>query len=107
MTGFLLIFCVSLCTDMNLLEIYMLKSSLCYINIKHCTLLTDDGIATLLLNFRKMHSMVLSYTSFGNHSIQALCSLNPSDSFLYHKDERVHVMAFRLLELHLEGCEGN
>ncbi|KAF7040707.1 hypothetical protein CFC21_050592 [Triticum aestivum] len=57
-------------TDMNLLEISMLKSSLCYINIKHCTLLTDD------------------------------------DSFSYHKDEHAHVMAFRLQELHLEGCEG-
>ncbi|XP_044446313.1 BTB/POZ domain-containing protein FBL11 isoform X3 [Triticum aestivum] len=56
-------------TDMNLLEISMLKSSLCYINIKHCTLLTDD------------------------------------DSFSYHKDEHAHVMAFRLQELHLEGCE--
>ncbi|XP_020146507.1 BTB/POZ domain-containing protein FBL11 isoform X4 [Aegilops tauschii subsp. strangulata] len=93
-------------TDMNLLEISMLKSSLCYINIKHCTLLTDDGISTLLLNCRKMHSMVLSYTSFGNHSIQTLCSLDPSDSFSYHKDEHAHVMAFRLQELHLEGCEG-
>ncbi|XP_044446311.1 BTB/POZ domain-containing protein FBL11 isoform X1 [Triticum aestivum] len=92
-------------TDMNLLEISMLKSSLCYINIKHCTLLTDDGISTLLLNCRKMHSMVLSYTSFGNHSIQTLCSLDPSDSFSYHKDEHAHVMAFRLQELHLEGCE--
>ncbi|KAF7026412.1 hypothetical protein CFC21_038519 [Triticum aestivum] len=57
-------------TDMNLLEISMLKSSLCYINIKHCTLLTDD------------------------------------DGFSYHKDEHAHVMAFRLQELHLEGCEG-
>ncbi|XP_037408631.1 BTB/POZ domain-containing protein FBL11-like isoform X5 [Triticum dicoccoides] len=56
-------------TDMNLLEISMLKSSLCYINIKHCTLLTDD------------------------------------DGFSYHKDEHAHVMAFRLQELHLEGCE--
>ncbi|XP_037416148.1 BTB/POZ domain-containing protein FBL11-like isoform X2 [Triticum dicoccoides] len=93
-------------TDMNLLEISMLKSSLCYINIKHCTLLTDDGISTLLLNCRKMHSMVLSYTSFGYHSIQTLCSLDPSDSFSYHKDEHAHVMAFRLQELHLEGCEG-
>uniref|UniRef100_A0A453GVD3 Uncharacterized protein n=1 Tax=Aegilops tauschii subsp. strangulata TaxID=200361 RepID=A0A453GVD3_AEGTS len=88
------------------MEISMLKSSLCYINIKHCTLLTDDGISTLLLNCRKMHSMVLSYTSFGNHSIQTLCSLDPSDSFSYHKDEHAHVMAFRLQELHLEGCEG-
>ncbi|XP_037408630.1 BTB/POZ domain-containing protein FBL11-like isoform X4 [Triticum dicoccoides] len=93
-------------TDMNLLEISMLKSSLCYINIKHCTLLTDDGISTLLLNCRKMHSMILSYTSFGNHSIQTLCSLDPSDGFSYHKDEHAHVMAFRLQELHLEGCEG-
>ncbi|KAF7026411.1 hypothetical protein CFC21_038519 [Triticum aestivum] len=92
-------------TDMNLLEISMLKSSLCYINIKHCTLLTDDGISTLLLNCRKMHSMILSYTSFGNHSIQTLCSLDPSDGFSYHKDEHAHVMAFRLQELHLEGCE--
>lgn len=93
-------------TDMNLWKISMLKRSLCYINIKHCTQLTDDGISALLLNCRKMHSMVLSYTSFGNHSIQALCSSDPSDSFPYHKDEHAHVMAFRLQELHLEGCGG-
>ncbi|EMS61585.1 hypothetical protein TRIUR3_08581 [Triticum urartu] len=29
-----------------------------------------------------------------------------TDSFSYHKDEHAHVMAFRLQELHLEGCEG-
>jgi hypothetical protein len=50
--------------------------------------------------------MVLSYTSFGNHSIQTLCSLDPSASFPYQKDERAHVMAFSLQKLHLEGCEG-
>uniref|UniRef100_A0ACD5XA18 Uncharacterized protein n=1 Tax=Avena sativa TaxID=4498 RepID=A0ACD5XA18_AVESA len=95
-------------TDKNLLEIFMLEKSLCYINIKHCTLLTDDGISTLLLKCTKIHSMVLSYTSFGNHSIQTLCSLDyldPSENFAYHNDERAHVMASRLQELHLEGCE--
>ncbi|CAM0885363.1 unnamed protein product [Alopecurus aequalis] len=93
-------------TDMNLVEISMMINSLCYINIKHCTLLTDEGIATLLRNCRKIHSMVLSYTSFGNHSIQTLCSFDPSVSFPCHKDEHSHVMAFRLQKLHLEGCEG-
>ncbi|KAM0849488.1 hypothetical protein ACQ4PT_053708 [Festuca glaucescens] len=96
-------------TDNNLAEISMLDKSLCYINIKHCTLLTDDGISKLLLNCTKIHSMVLSYTSFGNQSIQTLCSLDyldPSDSFPYHKDEGPYAMASRLQELHLEGCKG-
>jgi hypothetical protein len=53
--------------------------------------------------------MVLSYTSFGNQSIQTLCLLdylNPYDSFPYHKDEGPYAMASRLQELHLEGCKG-
>ncbi|KAM0854319.1 hypothetical protein ACQ4PT_050505 [Festuca glaucescens] len=96
-------------TDNNLAELSMLDKSLCYINIKHCTLLTDNGISIFLLNCTKIHSMVLSYTSFGNQSIQTLCSfiyLDPSDSFPYHKDEGPYAMASRLRELHLEGCKG-
>ncbi|EEC72241.1 hypothetical protein OsI_05364 [Oryza sativa Indica Group] len=89
-------------TDVDLLKISILKNSLCYINIKNCTLLTDDGISKLLLKCTKIHSMVLSYTSFGNQSIQTLCNSNPLDSM----DECRHVMAFRMQELHLDGCKG-
>uniref|UniRef100_A0A0D3EZ53 BACK domain-containing protein n=1 Tax=Oryza barthii TaxID=65489 RepID=A0A0D3EZ53_9ORYZ len=89
-------------TDVDLLKISILKNSLCYINIKNCTLLTDDGISKLLLKCTKIHSMVLSYTSFGNQSIQTLCNSNPLDSM----DEYRHVMAFRMQELHLDGCKG-
>uniref|UniRef100_J3L890 Uncharacterized protein n=1 Tax=Oryza brachyantha TaxID=4533 RepID=J3L890_ORYBR len=88
--------------DADLLKISILKNSLCYINIKNCTLLTDDGISKLLLKCMKIHSMVLSYTSFGNQSIQMLCTTNPLDS----KDECSHVMAFGMQELHLDGCQG-
>jgi hypothetical protein len=88
--------------DVDLLKISILKNSLCYINIKNCTLLTDDGISKLLLKCTKIHSMVLSYTSFGNQSIQTLCNSNPLDSM----DECRHVMAFRMQELHLDGCKG-
>uniref|UniRef100_A0A0D9VAS6 BACK domain-containing protein n=2 Tax=Leersia perrieri TaxID=77586 RepID=A0A0D9VAS6_9ORYZ len=89
-------------TDVDLLKISILKNSLCYINIKSCTLLTDVGISKLLLKCTKIHSMVLSYTSFGNQSIHTLCTPNPLDSM----DECSHVMAFRMQELHLDGCKG-
>ncbi|KAF0893759.1 hypothetical protein E2562_029655 [Oryza meyeriana var. granulata] len=89
-------------TDVDLLKISILKKSLCYVNIKNCTLLTDEGISKLLLKCTKIHSMVLSYTNFGNLSIQTLCTPNPLDSM----DECSHVMAFRMQELHLDGCRG-
>ncbi|EEE56079.1 hypothetical protein OsJ_04907 [Oryza sativa Japonica Group] len=43
-------------------------------------------------------------SSFGNvhMSIQTLCNSNPLDSM----DECRHVMAFRMQELHLDGCKG-
>ncbi|XP_021312712.1 BTB/POZ domain-containing protein FBL11 isoform X2 [Sorghum bicolor] len=88
--------------DVGLLEISVLKSSLCYINIRNCFLLTDDGISNLLMKCTKIHSMVLSYTSFGNRSIQTLCATNPSG----HNSGNAHVMAFYMQELHLDGCKG-
>ena len=74
---------------MDLLKISVLKNSLCYINIRNCTLLTDDGISNFLLKCTKIHSMIVSYTSFGNRSIQTL-----------------HDMTFNIQELHLGGCKG-
>jgi len=50
--------------DVDLLKISVLKNSLCYINIRNCTLLTDDGISNFLLKCTKIHSMILSYTFF-------------------------------------------
>ena len=95
-------FIVCACADVGLLEISVLKSSLCYINIRNCFLLTDDGISNLLMKCTKIHSMVLSYTSFGNRSIQTLCATNPSG----HNSVHAHVMAFYMQELHLDGCKG-
>ncbi|TVU37009.1 hypothetical protein EJB05_18972, partial [Eragrostis curvula] len=91
--------------DVNLLQISVLKKSLCYINIRNCTMLTDDGISTFLLKCKKIHSMVLSYTSFGDQSIQTLCMSRPSDS-TDHNDEHAHVMAVNMQELRLAGCKG-
>ncbi|BAB85324.1 F-box protein-like [Oryza sativa Japonica Group] len=42
------------------------------------------------------------YKKSCNHSIQTLCNSNPLDSM----DECRHVMAFRMQELHLDGCKG-
>ncbi|CAD6234583.1 unnamed protein product [Miscanthus lutarioriparius] len=95
-------FIVCACADVGLLEISVLKNSLCYINIRNCFLLTDDGISNLLMKCTKIHSMVLSYTSFGNRSIQTLCATNPSG----HNSVHAHVMAFYMQELHLDGCKG-
>ncbi|CAO1943200.1 unnamed protein product [Urochloa humidicola] len=46
--------------------------------------------------------MVVSYTSFGNRSIQTLCTTNPPD----HNDGHAHTMAFNIQELHMGGCRG-
>ncbi|TKW19054.1 hypothetical protein SEVIR_5G472800v4 [Setaria viridis] len=87
--------------DVDLVKISALKNSLSYINIRNCTMLTDDGISNFLMKCTKIHSMVLSYTSFGNRSIQTLCTTNPD-----HNGGHAHVMAFNMQELHLGGCKG-
>ncbi|KAK3163120.1 hypothetical protein QOZ80_1BG0097930 [Eleusine coracana subsp. coracana] len=87
------------------MKISVLEKSLYYINIRNCTLLTDDGISTFLLKCRKIHSMVLSYTSFGDRSIHTLCTPGPSDS-TDQNYEHACVMAFNIQELHLDGCKG-
>ncbi|KAL6853979.1 hypothetical protein ACP4OV_020008 [Aristida adscensionis] len=92
-------------SDVNLLEISVLKNSLCYINIRNCTLLTDDGISNLLLKCTKIHSMVLSSTSFANKSIQTLCTAIPPES-TDQDYEHSHIMALNMQELHLDGCKG-
>lgn len=94
------------CADVDLLEISVLEKSLYYINIRNCSMLTDDGISIFLMKCRKIHSMVLSYTSFGDRSIHTLCTPRPSDS-TDQNYEHACVMAFNMQELHLDGCKGN
>ncbi|XP_020245630.1 BTB/POZ domain-containing protein FBL11 isoform X2 [Asparagus officinalis] len=96
-------------TDSDLLCISILSDSLDYLNIKGCTMVTDMGISNLICKCRKVHSLVLSYTSFGRISILTLCSSNTSSDGshgVYHCHKHSDMMAFGLQQLHLDSCKG-
>ncbi|XP_065855881.1 BTB/POZ domain-containing protein FBL11-like isoform X2 [Euphorbia lathyris] len=69
---------------------------------------SDIGISVLISGCLKLHSIVVCDTSFGIHSIQALCSptsnIGPSDS---ESSKRcLSTLAFKLQTLHMGGCKG-
>ncbi|XP_065857051.1 BTB/POZ domain-containing protein FBL11-like isoform X2 [Euphorbia lathyris] len=82
--------------------------SLQYLNLKGCISATDIGISVLINGCLKLHSIIVCDTSFGIHSIQALCSpasnIGPSDS---ESSKRcLSTLAFKLQTLHMGGCKG-
>lgn len=95
--------------DSDLSFISILSDSLASLNIKGCITVTDTGISKLLGKCRKVHSLVLSYTSFGRMSIITLCSSHIfPDGFhrVHHNPIYSDMMAFGLQQLHLDGCKG-
>jgi len=72
-------------------------------------MVTDMGISKLLCKCRRVHSLVLSYTSFGRTSILTLCSSHAFSGGFHgvgHNDKYSDMMAFGLQQLHLDGCKG-
>ncbi|KAJ6831516.1 BTB/POZ domain-containing protein FBL11 isoform X1 [Iris pallida] len=95
--------------DWDLLYISTLSNSLSYLNIKGCTLVTDMGISKLICKCRNIHSLILSFTSFGRNSVMTLCSIHTNlDSVhgVHHNHKYSDIMAFRLQQLHIDGCRG-
>uniref|UniRef100_A0A1D1XZ41 BTB/POZ domain-containing protein FBL11 n=1 Tax=Anthurium amnicola TaxID=1678845 RepID=A0A1D1XZ41_9ARAE len=95
--------------DSGLLNISGLSGSLCYLNLKGCSTVTDVGISKLIQECINIQSIIVSYTSFGMNSILVLCSEKefPNTSFVVHDNyEYSSTIAFRLRELHMDGCRG-
>ncbi|KAF5945189.1 hypothetical protein HYC85_015417 [Camellia sinensis] len=65
-------------SDYELKNISELCASLCYLNLRGCTSVTDAGISILVLRCIKLHSLVVCDTSFGQNSILALTSGIPN-----------------------------
>ncbi|XP_047333448.1 BTB/POZ domain-containing protein FBL11 [Impatiens glandulifera] len=95
--------------DIVLKKISELCPSLCYLNIRGCTSVTDAGISNLLHNSLKLHSILACYTSFGERSIVALTSCLPNlGLFPAMEIEATHneSLASQLQTLHIGGCRG-
>ncbi|KAK3043566.1 hypothetical protein RJ639_002145 [Escallonia herrerae] len=94
--------------DFELKKVTELCVSLCYLNLKGCTSMTDAGIADLILRCVKLHSIVICDTSFGQHSVMALCSSKPNfdHSAAPQINEDSHSLAYKLQTLHIGGCTG-
>ncbi|GKV37522.1 hypothetical protein SLEP1_g45547 [Rubroshorea leprosula] len=96
-------------SDMDLLNISDFCASLCYVNIKGCISITDNGIASFIHRCSNLHSIIVCLTSFGMNSIQALCSSDPSfsNSMTSHFGKKYSFsLASNLQILHMGGCKG-
>ncbi|VFQ88050.1 unnamed protein product [Cuscuta campestris] len=81
--------------------------SLCYVNLRGCISLTDDGISVLLLKCINLHSIFVCDTYFGRNSVLALChgaSKFDGSEALKYKDLSSSV-ASKLQILHMGGCK--
>ncbi|PSR98499.1 BTB/POZ domain-containing protein [Actinidia chinensis var. chinensis] len=96
-------------SDYDLKNISEFCSSLCYLNLRGCTSVTDAGISVLVLRSANLHSLVVCDTSFGRNSVLALSSGIPNlDHLPTQQIEKKHAksLAFKLQVLHMGGCNG-
>ncbi|KAM7468286.1 hypothetical protein LguiB_015848 [Lonicera macranthoides] len=90
-------------SDSDLQNISELCVSLCDLNLKACTSVTDAGIAALILKCVKLHSIVVCDTSFGQSSVRALCS---TIGDFVGAPQNQGSLAYKLQTLHMGGCKG-
>ncbi|OWM79105.1 hypothetical protein CDL15_Pgr003276 [Punica granatum] len=96
--------------DSDLLYIATNCVSLCYLNLKGCTSVTDTAISDLLLRSLNLHSLIVSDTSFGNKSVVTLCSggREMAGTLPYPPSgkENSDLLAHQLQIFHMGGCKG-
>lgn len=95
--------------DYDLQNISELCASLCHLNLKGCTAVSDGGIAVIMVKCVKLHSIVVSDTSFGQISVASLCSswldIDKLDA-LQTEEKTSRSLAYQLQKLHIGGCKG-
>ncbi|XP_031129352.1 BTB/POZ domain-containing protein FBL11 isoform X1 [Ipomoea triloba] len=81
--------------------------SLCYVNLRGCISLTDDGISVVLLKCIKLHSILVCDTYFGRNSVLALCygASKFENSAAPKFEDFSQSLASRLQVLHMGGCK--
>lgn len=72
--------------------------------MKGCTSVSDHGISVMILKCKMLRSILACDTSFGNHSVVALCSGISSGT--QKNEKHSQLMASKLLTLHIGGCHG-
>ncbi|KAL3646853.1 hypothetical protein CASFOL_009397 [Castilleja foliolosa] len=88
--------------DSDLLTISEVCCSLSYVNIKGCTSATDHCISVMIQKCKKLQSIMACDTSFGNYSIQSLCSGNFCG--IQHSRRHSRLLGYRLVDFHVGGC---
>ncbi|KAK8588743.1 hypothetical protein V6N13_087642 [Hibiscus sabdariffa] len=82
--------------------------SLCYLNLKGCSSVTDVCMANLICRCTKLHTLLVCHTSFGMNSILALCNASPScinfPTAQFGK-KPLDSLASNLQLLHMGGCK--
>ncbi|KAL2933654.1 BTB/POZ domain-containing protein FBL11 [Bienertia sinuspersici] len=100
---------VDLTVDVNLVLLHIAEVciSLCYLNIKGCSSVTDVGIANLILKCRKLHSIIATDTPFGSNSASALCSRGlDGESSQMEINNDIELSDTYVEVLHIGGCKG-
>lgn len=106
----LTVFCILIFPDSDLQDISDLCVSLCYINLKACTSVTDMGMSILIRRCFKLQSILVCDTLFGRNSILALCCSIPNSGNSAAVDfgnKQQNSVALKLQTLHMGGCKGN
>lgn len=95
-------------SDSDLKNIAEFCPSLCYLNLKGCTTVTDDGISVVILKCVMLHSILACDTSLGKKSVRALCSGVPdlNDPATLQVKSPSHTLAPKLQTLDIGGCMG-
>ncbi|KAE8671654.1 BTB/POZ domain-containing protein FBL11, putative isoform 2 [Hibiscus syriacus] len=92
--------------DSDVQYISKLCVSLCYLNLKGCSSVTDVCMADLICRCTKLHSLLVCRTSFGMNSILALCNASPSCIQTAQFGKRpLYSLAYNLQLLHMGGCK--
>ncbi|XP_010654061.1 BTB/POZ domain-containing protein FBL11 isoform X2 [Vitis vinifera] len=96
-------------SDSDLQDISEFCVSLCYLNLKACTSVTDTGMSILIRRCIKLQSILVCDTSFGRNSILALCCSLPNSGNSVAVDfgnKQQNSVALKLQTLHMGGCKG-
>ncbi|KMT06840.1 hypothetical protein BVRB_7g159950 isoform A [Beta vulgaris subsp. vulgaris] len=95
-------------SDLELNDIAEFCVYLCYLNIRGCLSVTDNGIANLILRCSKLHSIIATDTSFGRNSASSLCSkvLDSGQPQMGLDKEHIELSDINLQVLHIGGCKG-
>lgn len=101
----LLITAFNVWEDIDLQHLSLVCVNLRHLNIKGCISLSDRGISNLLQLCPNLRSFLVCNTSFGNSSVESLCTGSVHSPITSTGDNTAGCAAFKLSSLHIGGCK--